>query len=238
MRILVTNDDSISASGLLPLVRWCQTVGDVTVVVPKFEQSGKSHGIELHTHFEAKQVALTEDITAWAVDSTPADCVRFAILGLKLQFDLVISGINRGFNIGSDQIYSGTVGAACEAVALGVPAIALSTSPAYYDHAHEQLDRVWDYFREKKLLDIHPLYNVNIPPEGKSIRITHQGGPYYSDDFPHIGNDLYRPTGRLVYENRGDLTLDTDSVIAGHISVMPMTYDKTNWKIYELLRDK
>ena len=131
MRILVTNDDSVSASGLLPLVRFCQTLGDVTVVVPKFEQSGKSHGIELHKSFECKQVQLAEDLTVWTVDSTPADCVRFAILGLKLQFDLVISGINRGFNIGADQIYSGTVGAACEAIALGVPAVALSTSPAY-----------------------------------------------------------------------------------------------------------
>ncbi len=102
MRILVTNDDSVSASGLLPLVRFCQTLGEVMVVVPKFEQSGKSHGIELHKSFECKQVKLAEDVTVWTVDSTPADCVRFAILGLKEKFDLVISGINRGFNIGSD----------------------------------------------------------------------------------------------------------------------------------------
>ena len=91
MRILVTNDDSISASQLLPLIRWCQKLGDVTAVVPKFEQSGKSHGIELHRDFEAKQVELAPDVTAWAVDSTPADCVRFALLGLQLEVDLVIS---------------------------------------------------------------------------------------------------------------------------------------------------
>ena len=236
MRILVTNDDSISAAGLLPLVRFCQTIGDVTVVVPKYEQSGKSHGIELHKSFEAKQVKLADDVTAWAVDSTPADCVRFAILGLKEQFDLVISGINRGFNIGADQIYSGTVGAACEAIALGVPAIALSTCPEYYDSAHEQLEKVWSFVQEKHLLDLHPLYNINIPPEGKGFRFTHQGGPYYSDDFPHVGNDQYRPTGVLVYENRGDLTLDTDCVMAGYISVMPMTYDKTHWEIYNKLQ--
>lgn len=235
MRILVTNDDSISASQLIPLVRWCRKLGDVTVVVPKYEQSGKSHGIELHTHFEAKQVALAPDITAWAVDSTPADCVRFAILGMKLTFDLVISGINRGFNIGSDQMYSGTVGAACEAAALGVPAIALSTPPGYYDHAVEHLDQIFDYIRQRGLLEIHSLYNVNIPPQPKEIRITHQGGPYYSDDFPHIGDDLYRPTGKCIYENRNDLTLDTDAVMAGYISIMPMTVDKTQWEIYRTL---
>ena len=237
MRILVTNDDSVSASGLLPLVRFCQTIGDVTVVVPKFEQSGKSHGIELHKSFECRQVQLSEDVQAWTVDSTPADCVRFAILGLKLEFDLVISGINRGYNIGADQIYSGTVGAACEAVALGVPAIALSTSPEYYDRAHEQLEKVWSFVRGKKLLERHVLYNINIPPEGKGFRVTHQGGPYYSDEFPHVGNDQYRPTGVMVYKNRGDLTLDTDCVIAGYISVMPMTYDKTHWELYHKLQD-
>ena len=235
MRILVTNDDSISASGLLPLVRWCQEQGDVTVVVPKFEQSGKSHGIELHTHFEAKQVSIAPDVTVWTVDSTPADCVRFAILGLKLEFDLVISGINRGFNIGSDQIYSGTVGAASEAAALGVPAIALSTSPEYYDRAVEHLDQVFGYIQEHRLLDVHSLYNINIPSGARTIRITHQGGPYYSDDFPSVGNDLYRPMGKCVYENRNDLTLDTDSVMAGDISIMPMTIDKTNWEVYRRL---
>ena len=128
MRILITNDDGVGAAQLVPLIKWCQKLGDVTTFVPKFEQSGKSHGFEIHKPFEAKQVELEPGLTVWAVDSTPADCVRFAILGLKLQFDLVISGINRGFNIGADQIYSGTVGAACEEIALGVPAIALSTS--------------------------------------------------------------------------------------------------------------
>ncbi len=236
MRILVTNDDSVSASGLLPLVRFCQTLGEVMVVVPKFEQSGKSHGIELHKSFECKQVKLADDVTAWTVDSTPADCVRFAILGLKEKFDLVISGINRGFNIGSDQIYSGTVGAACEAIALGVPAIALSTCPEYYANAHEQLASVWAFVQEKRLLELHPLYNINIPPEGKGFLFTHQGGPYYSDEFPHVGNDMYRPTGVLVYENRKDLTLDTDCVMAGYVSIMPMTYDKTHWEIYNKLQ--
>ena len=81
MKILVTNDDSISASQLIPLVRWCQKLGEVTVIVPKYEQSGKSQSIELHKPFEVKKVQLTEDITAWTVDSSPADCVRYAVLG-------------------------------------------------------------------------------------------------------------------------------------------------------------
>lgn len=237
MRILITNDDGIRAPQFLALVRWAKKLGEVTVAAPKIEQSGKSQGIELHEPFEVKPFDLEPGVTAYAVDSTPADCIRYMVLGRKEKFDLVISGINRGFNIGADQIYSGTVGAACEAIALGVPAIALSTSPEYYNEAHEQLEKVWRFVCDHRLLEIHPLYNINIPREGKGFRFTHQGGPYYSDDFPHVGNDQYRPTGVLVYENRNDLTLDTDCAIAGYISVMPMTYDKTNWEVYRKLQE-
>ena len=235
MRILITNDDSISASGLLPLIKWCRTLGEVTTVVPKYEQSGKSHGIELHVPYEAKQVELEPGIKAWAVDSTPADCVRFAILGLKQEFDLVISGINRGLNIGTDAVYSGTVGAALEAVALGVPAIALSTPPSYYDRAVEHLDRVFAYIRENRLLERHSAYNINIPKDPGEIRITHQGGPYYSDDYLCVGGDMYQAAGKCVYEDNGDLSLDTNAAMHGYISILPLTLDKTDWNAYRSL---
>ena len=235
MRILVTNDDGLHASQLLPLIRWCRKLGDVTAVVPKVEQSGKSHGIEIHKPFEAKQVELSSDVVVWAVDSTPADCVRFAVLGLGLQFDLVISGVNRGLNIGSDAMYSGTVGAACEAVNLGIQAIALSTPPKYYDHATDHLDLVFEYILGKKLFSLNDLYNVNIPENPREIRITRQGGPYYSDDFPCIGNDLYRPTGKPIWEDRNDDTLDTDATMHGYITITPLTVDKTNYEVYHKL---
>ena len=235
MRILVTNDDGLHASQLLPLIRWCRKLGDVTAVVPKVEQSGKSHGIEIHKPFEAKQVELASDVVVWAVDSTPADCVRFAVLGLGLQFDLVISGVNRGLNIGSDAMYSGTVGAACEAVNLGIQAIALSTPPKYYDHATDHLDLVFEYILGKKLFSLNDLYNVNIPENPREIRITRQGGPYYSDDFPYIGNDLYRPTGKPIWEDRNDDTLDTDATMHGYITITPLTVDKTNYEVYHKL---
>lgn len=236
MRILITNDDSVSASQLLPLIKWCRKLGEVTTVVPKFEQSGKSHGIELHQPFEAVEVELEPGITVWTVDSTPADCVRFAILGLKQEFDLVVSGVNRGFNVGLDIMYSGTVGAVCEAVALGVPAIAFSTSVKAYDEALKSMDRIWAFFRKHKLLERSDLYNVNIPVEPKGIRITRQGGPYYTDDFPHVGNHLYSPTGRCVHENQGNLDIDTDAVVSGYISVMPMVIRRNDLPLYEQLK--
>lgn len=235
LKILITNDDGVNAAQLLPLIRWCRKLGDVTTVVPKVEQSGKSHGIEIHKPFEAKQVALAPDVTVWTVDSTPADCIRFAVLGLKMEVDLVISGVNRGLNIGRDILYSGTVGAACEAVNLGIKALALSTLPDYYDHATEHLDQVFVFLKERNVFAYNDLYNVNIPPCPKGIRFTYQGGPYYSDNFPALGNDLYQPQGLEVWRDSGDDTLDTDATMHGYITITPLTTDKTNWQVYRQL---
>ena len=236
MRILITNDDGMNASQLPKLIAWAKQLGDVTVVVPQVEQSAKSHGIEIHKPFEAKQVTLPSGDVVWAVASTPADCVRFAKFGLKEDFDLVFSGVNRGLNIGTDTLYSGTVSAASEAVLLGMKAVALSTPPSNYDHATQELDRVWAYFEEHKLLELNPIYNVNIPADPGQIRITHQGGPYYSDDFLPIGNDLYKPQGKPVWEDRQDFSLDTDAALHGFISISPLTIDRTNWEVYHKLR--
>ena len=234
MNILVTNDDSISAAQLLPLIRWCRKLGSVTTVVPRYEQSGKSHSIELHKPFSVEQIQLAPDVTAHALDSSPADCVRYAVLGLGQQFDLVISGINRGFNIGTDVMYSGTVAAIFEAALLGIPAIAFSTSPGYYDHACSHLDEIYSYIQQHHLLETHSTYNINIPPEGKEILITRQGGPYYSDDFL-IQDNMCTPKGKCVYVPSEDMSLDTNAVMSGHISITPLTVIRTDMDAYRKL---
>ena len=237
MRILVTNDDGVNAEQLIPLIRWCRKLGEVTAFVPKYEQSGMSHAFECRRAIEIKQVALASDVTVWTVDSTPADCVRAAVLCMGMEFDLVVSGVNRGLNLGRDMMYSGTVGAACEAVNLGLPAVALSTAPRDYDRATEHLDTILAFFREHDLLGMHNLYNVNIPGQPRGIRITHQGGPYYSDDFVPIGNDMYRPRGFAIWEDSQDDTLDTDATLHGYITISPLTTDKTCRAVYDRLAD-
>ena len=235
MRILITNDDGLHASQLLPLIKWWQRHGEVTVFVPKVEQSGKSHSFQIKEPFEVKQVELAPDLTVWSVDSTPADCVRIAVLGMGMQFDLVVSGVNRGFNMGADVMYSGTVAAASEAVNLGMNALALSTNPENYDHSTDALDAVWAYIQENDLFRYNRLYNVNMPASPKGVRITRQGGPYYSDDFPYIGDDLYRPVGKPVWQDSGDDTLDTDATLHGYITITPMTINRTDWEVYRRL---
>ena len=235
MRILITNDDSISAEQLLPLVRYCKKLGEVTVAVPEVEQSAKSHGIELHKPFRVQKKLLDGDVTTYVVDSTPADCMRYVILGLEERFDLVISGVNRGLNMGSDILYSGTVSAVREAVLQNIPAIALSTTPENYHNATAHLDMVFDYIRETKLLEVHNAYNINIPENPKGIKITRQGGMYYSDGFDNVEGDMYRAAGKCVYVPSNDLTLDTDATISGYISIMPLTMNVTEMDVFNRL---
>ena len=237
MKICITNDDGIRSEGLQRLVQWAQKLGEVYVYAPKVEQSAKSHAVEIHKPFEAKTDEVPGAVKAWAVDSTPADCVRFAVLGQHEHFDLVISGINRGLNIGQDIMYSGTCSAAMEAVALGINALALSTEPQTFDDAVAQLDSVWAYITEHDLYGKARLWNVNIPLNTTGeIRITRQGGPYYSDDFAPEGNDMYRPMGKEIYAPAAHSEFDTDCVLRDRcISLSPLTVDRTDWKAYTAL---
>lgn len=238
MRILITNDDSISAEQLLPLVRYCRKLGEVTVAVPAVEQSAKSHGIELHKPFRVQKTVLDGDIITYVVDSTPADCVRYVVLGLEQRFDLLISGINRGLNMGSDILYSGTVSAVREAVLQKIPSIALSTTPENYDNATKHLDMVFDYIKNNRLLEIHNAYNINIPADPKGIKITRQGGMYYSDGFDNVEGEMYRAAGKCVYVPSNDLTLDTDATISGYVSIMPLSMNVTDMDIFNKLNNK
>ena len=237
MRILITNDDGIKARGLYLLADWARTLGEVTVVAPKIEQSGKSHGINIISPFEITEEKLLPAVEAYAVDSTPADCVRFGIVGLKREYDLILSGMNAGFNMGKDIVYSGTVGAIYEAYHQNAKAaIAFSTAPDTLDGAAKHFDRVLRYFDDRKLLDHHMLYNVNIPAEGKEIVITRQGCAYYSDDFEKCGENLYKQVGVMVYHDRNDITYDTDAVTRGHISITPMSTERTDLSVFHALR--
>ena len=239
MRILVTNDDGINSPSLHKLAVWAKNrFGEVVVCAPKVEQSGKSQAIDIIHAIEVKRVDFEDGIEAYAVDSTPADCVRFGIVGLHNKYDLVISGINRGYNMGKDIIYSGTVGAIFEAYGQGYKAMAISTDYTSFDTAVANLDLVYNYIMDNKLFDICDLYNVNIPTEVKgSILITRQGKACYSDEFVLADADkcLYKQQGEFVPECCDDLCFDTNAIAAGYISITPMTTERTDLKVYEKL---
>ena len=239
MRILITNDDGISSESLHALAKWARKHGEVTVVAPKIEQSGKSQGIDIIHPFEVDEVDFAPDIKAYSVNSTPADCVRFAILGLGIKPDLVISGINRGYNLGRDIAYSGTVGAIFEAQGLGVKALALSTNYTSNETALAHLDEIYAFVEKNKLFDYGNLWNINVPlGEVKGFKLTKQGGAYYLDEFIKMEDGRYYQKGIFVFENKDDYTLDTDAVMAGYISVTPLTLEKTDVKVFEAVKEQ
>ena len=239
MRILIVNDDGMNAEILPDFIRWARKLGEVTCVVPKHEQSGKSQAIDFLHPVEIREVALAEDITVWAMDSTPADCVRFGTSGLHQTYDLILSGINRGYNLGDDIAYSGTVGAINEGGRLGIAAIALSCDVGAMEEAMAMLDRWLDFMNRNELLEEGALYNVNFPhcDTPKGIRVTRQGGPFYSDAFEHRGGDMYMQVGAPIEYDRCDLTIDIDAVLNGYISVSPMAWKRMDPLVYEKIKD-
>ena len=204
MRILITNDDGIESSVLPEFIKWAMTLGEVTVVAPKYEQSGKSQAIDFRRHSEVKRVDMGIDCDIYYMDSTPADCVRFAVLGLKKEYDIVFSGINKGYNLGEDISYSGTVGAICEAARLGMRGIAFSTDFTTFEYALKYLDSAYSFILDNQLFKYTDLVNVNFPTsDALGICITEQGGMFYSDEFILLDNGLYMQTGEPV-QYKGD----------------------------------
>ena len=237
MRILITNDDGIFADGIRLLCEWAKTKGEVTVVAPKVEQSGKSHAIDFTRPIEIKKVDLMAGVRAFSMDSSPADCIRFAVLGMNEQYDLILSGINRGFNVGKDIVYSGTAGAIFEGGRLGIPGIAFSTDPYTLDGARKHLDRAYNFIIENNLLDENMLYNVNLPNSHGEIRITRQGGVYFKDEFTYLGDDMWQQGGYIKQEKEGNPELDTDSVRDGFVSITPLNRDRTNIPVFDKIKN-
>ncbi len=239
MKILLTNDDGINAEGLRHLVEWAKTKGEVCVFAPKFQQSGKAQCIEIHNPFEVKKSdVFGTDIEAYSVDSTPADCIRIATLGMKKKFDLVISGINCGHNLGGDIRYSGTVGACFEAAKQGHKALAVSACFTSFDNAVKNIDRVFEKIKKYRMFDFTNILNVNFPEVGDDILITRMGPAIYSDEFEFLPDNIAKPHLVCLYDNTKNLELDTDATMTGHISITPLCSDSTDFAAYDSITKK
>ena len=239
MRILITNDDGVNTLGIRLLAQWAKKLGEVTVVAPKVEQSGKSHAIEFVKPVDVKRVPFIDGIEAYSMDSTPADCVRFGFVGLNRTYDLVLSGINRGVNVGADIVYSGTVGAIFEAGRFNVPSIAFSAFPDGQEEAAKYFDEVYQYILANNLFNENLLYNVNIPHNPTGIKLTYQGSAYFSDIFMKQDGDFYLQDGEpLEDEFPNDYNRDTVAIHKGFISVTPLMQTRTCMKAYDKLKSK
>ena len=243
MHFLLTNDDGIYARGLNALYQELSQIADCTIIAPDTEQSAVGHAITISLPLIVRQAIKEGQFWGHAVSGTPADCVKLGIGALAAKpVDLVVSGINRGANIGTNVIYSGTVSAATEGAILGVPAIAVSLDSrdreCDYTVAAKFAARMALFMMKQRALRHVPL-NINIPtlPESeiKGIRVTKQGGARLIESFEKRidprENVYYWLAGETQIAEATDLESDGAALKQGWVTVTPIQYDLTRYDV-------
>jgi len=241
--ILVSNDDGIHSAGIVALAEAVCDLGDVVVVAPDRERSAVSHSLTLHRPLRVEELGPAR----YAVDGTPTDCVNLAVNGiLRRRPTLVVSGINKGANLGDDVTYSGTVSAAMEGTLLGIPSIAISLigrADFRFDVAASFACRLTRWVLERGLPP-DTLLNVNVPEpvDGQPIRgfaLTRMGRRRYGDAIV----EKMDPRGKKYYWIGGEELqfedaegTDFHAVNQRLISVTPIHLDLTNYRSFDALR--
>jgi len=236
LMILVTNDDGIHSNGIIVLAKALQKIGDVVVVAPDSEKSAIAHSLTLHRPLRVEKIKKN----FYAVDGTPADCIHLGVNTILPKGPrLIVSGINKGGNLGDDIIYSGTVSAAFEGTLLGIPSFAISLvsrSNFKFDVAAHFALKVARHII-KGGLPKNTFLNINVPnvdeKEIKSHKITQQGR------LIHSGNAVVEkmdPRGRKYYWIGGGQLIfdkgrntDVEAVSKSYISITPLNLDLTNY---------
>lgn len=248
MKLLLTNDDGIYAEGLYTLAKELEKDYELVIVAPDGERSATSHSITITKPIVVKKVNLPGiKSKAYSVSGTPADCVRIALDKLvDEKVDMVLSGINRGINLGTDVLYSGTVSAAIEANIYKIPSIAVSAEvrdgKSCYELAAKCTNDVLEKAKENCIKNKIVL-NINTPcleeNEIRGIKICKIGEVIY--DYYSIENEDENGDITLKIKGRGDIEFrkETDRYYLkkGYVTVTPLHYDLTNFELIEEIKD-
>ena len=249
MKVLLTNDDGITATGLNVLRQALLEVPgiELAVIAPDSNRSATARSITFREPLTVEEVEFGDGTTGFATSGTPVDCVRFAALGLiELEPELIVSGINHGANLGDDITYSGTVAAAFEGIMLGLPAIAVSQQA---DHGEMDFRAGTEWSREgfeqaagfvarlvEELEEVPmpagTLLNVNTPAgEVHGVRACRLGKRIYRDRMEltdeEDGRRRYRIYGDSPSYERAEGT-DFAAIADGCIAVTPLHFDLTD----------
>jgi len=237
IKFLLVNDDGVGAEGLKRARKVLKKFGDVFVVAPSEEKSGSSHSISLRKEIKVRKI---ED-GVWSVDGTPVDCVLIAMEALvNKKPDILISGINYGFNLGEDTLYSGTLAAAREGFLYGVPSIAFSVGPykePCFEAGEHYLEKILkkiiekEFYKEKFLLNIN-LLDLKIS-EVKGIRITKLGKRHYINPIEKIDESTYKIGGKLKLIPEDDT--DVKAVLDHYVSITPLMLNTTDFVLIKKL---
>jgi len=239
--ILVSNDDGVYSEGIRILGKTLGQVGKVVIVAPDQERSAASHSLTLHRPLRVKKIE--PDI--FSVDGTPTDCITLGVNELlPRRPDLIVSGINKGANLGDDVHYSGTVSAALEGAIMGIPSIAVSMMPGEKYHFATAANFVARLSKKVLKAGLPPgiILNVNVPnvPTGqlKGYRFTKQGKRDYGD----IIAERIDPRGKKYYWIGGNMTdfmdiagSDCNAILANSISITPVKVNLTEHEFLETL---
>jgi 5'-nucleotidase len=237
--ILICNDDGIEADGIKALTKEIRKFAEVIVAAPHTQQSAVGHSITMANPIRMKEVMMFKDFYGYAIEGTPADSVKLAVHTLlkDRKIDLLISGINQGSNTAINIIYSGTVSAATEGTILGIPSIAISlTSYTYPDFTIAA--KFATKISKAVLKNGLPLLNVNIPATKniKGVVITKQGKSSWDDTYEirvDPGNrKYYWLTGSMLKIDK-TIEYDVKAIDENYISVTPIHYDLTDYKMYD-----
>ncbi len=248
MQILLTNDDGIYAPGLAAMEQALKRLGDVCVVAPAVEQSGVGHSITFLSPLMAKEVYDGDRRRGFAVEGSPADCVKLALSEFCPQRpDLLVSGINGGLNLGINVLYSGTVAGATEGAVYGIPSIAVSLEydeHSKFDWAAElAVDLIEQIMAQKDASD-HTLYNINIPTSAfgrwTEVRVVPMATVGWAAEFDRRvdpkGRRYYWATGVAPIPTEGEMT-DVEAWQKGYVTLTPLRIDRTETRMLEQMRD-
>ena len=237
--ILVTNDDGVTAPGLLALIEVMKTLGDVIVVAPDSPQSGMGHAVTLNSILHFNKINILGGENEYSCSGTPADCVKLGVIEILKgkKPDLCVSGINHGSNSSINVIYSGTMSAAIEAAIEGIPAIGFSFLDYRWEANFEEIKPFVKKIAKIVLQNKIPkdiALNVNIPKLAKNkikgIKVCYQAKAFWNERFDKrinpMGQEYYWLTGEfLVEDNREDT--DEKALRDGYISIVPVQFDLT-----------
>ena len=237
MRILLTNDDGIEAPGLSALGRELLSLGQVTVVAPEEECSGIGHSITIGSSIALRKVRAEEGGLRYAVEGTPADCVKIALAGLlEESFDIVVCGINWGANAGMNILYSGTVAAALEAAYSGCLGVASSLArgpEADFGVAAQTTRFILQIFLKRKV-PRGSAFSINIPARPlkaiKGIRISPQSTEFFKDAFRRSSLPDGRDVFSLIGNDKAALSSGASELALlseGYVTITPLTFDLT-----------
>ncbi|MGH9862806.1 MAG: 5'/3'-nucleotidase SurE [Candidatus Acidiferrales bacterium] len=240
---MVTNDDGYDAAGLRVLAEALTPLGQVVVAAPLQDESGSGHGTTTREFISVRQVEIGQGVRGYAIAARPATCVRMALETLlPRKPDVVVSGINRGVNLGIVVNYSGTVGAAREAAFLGIPAIAVSLESSGkedFTGAGQFVRRLLEQLHRQGQLRPGLFLNVNVPArESSEVRITRQS----TAPTPQLFTRYTNPRGELyVFSDYRHLHEDQEgtdvwALVRGFITITPLSIDQTRAVDLERLR--